>query len=58
MIAMSFEFFKTTDCGVMHTLNGVSEPGDTYTRLILGLRPANERRGYFVTTSLISWVQA
>ena len=25
---------------------------------ILGLRPANERRRYFVTTSLIGWVQA
>ena len=27
-----------------------------YTGLILGLRPANERRRYFVTTSLIGWV--
>ena len=26
--------------------------------LILGLRPANERWRYFVTTSLIGWVQA
>ena len=26
--------------------------------LILGLRPANESRCYFVTTSLIGWVQA
>ena len=26
--------------------------------LILGLHPANERRCYFVTTSLIGWVQA
>ena len=26
--------------------------------LILGLRPANERRRYFVTTSLINWAQA
>ena len=26
--------------------------------LILGLRRANERRRYFVTTSLIGWVQA
>ena len=26
--------------------------------LILGLGPANERRRYFVTTSLIDWVQA
>ena len=24
---------------------------------ILGLRPANERRRYFVTTSLIGWAQ-
>ena len=29
----------------------------TYTGLILGLRPANERRRYFVTTSLIGWTQ-
>ena len=26
--------------------------------LLLGLRPANERRRYFVTSSLIGWVQA
>ena len=26
--------------------------------LILGLRPANERRFYFVTASLIGWAQA
>ena len=25
--------------------------------LILGLRPANERRRYYVTQSLIGWVQ-
>ena len=25
--------------------------------LILGLRPTNERRRYFVTTSLICWAQ-
>ena len=29
-----------------------------HTGLILGLRPANERRRYFVTTSLIGWAQA
>ena len=28
------------------------------TGLILGLRPANERRRYFVKASLIGWVQA
>ena len=27
------------------------------TELILGLHQANERRRYFVTTSLIGWVQ-
>ena len=32
-------------------------PMDT-TGLILGLHPANERRRYFVTTSLIGWAQA
>ena len=26
--------------------------------MVMGLRPANERRPYFVTTSLIGWVQA
>ena len=30
----------------------------TQAGLILGLGPANERRRYFVTTSLIGWVQA
>ena len=30
---------------------------DMYRGLILGLRPTNERRRYFVTTSLIGWVQ-
>ena len=31
---------------------------DHTARLILDLRPANERCRYFVTTSLIGWVQA
>ena len=30
----------------------------TIVGLILGLRPANERWPYFVTTFLIGWVQA
>ena len=30
---------------------------DKFTGLILGLRPANERRRYKVTTSLIGWTQ-
>ena len=38
----------TIDVSVSHTPSG----------LILGLRPANERRRYFVTTSFIGWVQA
>ena len=29
-----------------------------FSGLTLGLRPANERRRYFVTTSLVGWVQA
>ena len=29
----------------------------SYSGLILGLRPANERRCYFVTTSVIGWAQ-
>ena len=29
----------------------------TFTGLILGLRPANERRGYKVMPSLIDWSQ-
>ena len=46
------------------TNNGISYPGvfllwpSAYTGLILGLHPANERRRYFVTTSLIGWAQA
>ena len=28
------------------------------TGMIMGLHPANERRRYFVTTSLIGWTQA
>ena len=31
--------------------------GIPITRLILGLRPANERRRYKVTPSLIGWAQ-
>ena len=31
---------------------------DASTGLILGLHPVNERRRYFVTTSLIGWAQA
>ena len=31
---------------------------NTITGLIVGLRSANERRRYFVTTSLFGWAQA
>ena len=30
---------------------------NAYSGLILSLRPTNERRRYFVTTSLIGWTQ-
>ena len=33
-------------------------PNESCAGRILGLRPANERRRYFVTTSLIGWAQA
>ena len=35
---------------------GTHDPG-SLTGLILGLRPANERRRYFVTPFLIGWAQ-
>ena len=35
----------------------VQSPGDIVTGLILGLRPANERRRYKVTPSSIGWAQ-
>ena len=40
-------------CAWLHTAGA----HDQYTGLILGLRPANERRRYKVTTSLIGWAQ-
>ena len=36
---------------------GGNDDGSQPAGLILGLRPANERRRYFVATSLIGWVQ-
>ena len=41
----------------MHEYSSVKWP-EYIAGLILGLRPANERRRYFVTTSLIGRVQA
>ena len=44
---------------IPHVLWGViAVPVLDTSGLILGLRPANERRRYFVTTSLIDWAQA
>ena len=39
--------------GVVTMVNSQYDTGP-----IVGLRPANERRRYFVTTSLIGWAQA
>ena len=42
----------------MHdTMQNIGQFQAPYTGLILGLCPANGRRRYFVTTSLIGWVQ-
>ena len=49
MSAMAFQIISLTI--VYSTLYPVAG-------LSLGLRPANERRRYFVTKSLIGWVQA
>ena len=38
--------------------SSVVTPKYAYTGLIIGLHPANERRRYFVTTSIIGWMQA
>ena len=40
------------------TLLSNSFTGHARAGLIPGLRPANERRPYFVTTSLIGWAHA
>ena len=45
-------------CFSSETKNEIAGYGEERTRLILGLRPANERRRYFVTTSVIGWAQA
>ena len=41
----------------IHTDSRYPERGTSYSGLILGLRPTNERRRYIVTTSLIGWGQ-
>ena len=45
--------FELTQDNLCLALTGIYITG-----LILGLRPTNERRRYFVTTSLIGWAQA
>ena len=47
--------FRIGSEAVNHTKEFTVASG-TYAGLILGLRPANERRCYFVTASLIGWV--
>ena len=37
--------------------HGVTQAKNNITGLILGLRPANERRRYKVTPSFIGWAQ-
>ena len=41
-----------------YTKSSMARAGGNISGLILGLRPANEKRCYFVTTSFIGWVQA
>ena len=46
-------------CFLLFEMTSISQKLDIHdTELILGLVPANERRRYFVTTSLIGWAQA
>ena len=58
-------FFQAIgNSGISVEITAVCEAVHTYIHnymfagLILGLRPANERRRYLVTTSLIGWVQS
>ena len=51
MIIIEIQMEHVTLAGIIGTTQ--LSPG-----LILGLRPANERRHYFVTPSLIGWAQA
>ena len=64
-IDISLKGWKRIKWGVYKMIKGPEISGRDYCTqrnlkagLILGLRPANERRRYFVTTSLIGWVQA
>ena len=63
MMAKSLSRVKTGPASSYQYINAsasVSVPavGQSELGMILGLRPAHERRPYFVTTSLIGWAQA
>ena len=45
-------------CNISHTIEAVFSVVQLMSMLILGLHPANDRRRYFVESSLIDWVQA
>ena len=47
-----------TLCKLNEAASTMRNAKDAIPGLILGLRPANERCRYFVTTSLIGWAQA
>ena len=50
--------WRNDHCNEMEATVETLIQGSSITGLILGLHPANERRRYFVTTSLIGWAQA
>ena len=47
--------WKVTGINIQTMVAGKTIPRNNFAVLILGLRPANERRRYFVTTPLIGW---
>ena len=58
IVTPPYQYFTLS---VLYTVNSIILEIAIYiycTGLILGVRPANERRRYFVTTSLIGWVQS
>ena len=64
VLKQEFQWRKTDQSSAMaklvrhtHLAETVQEMFDVESRLILGLRPANERRHYKVTPSLIGWAQ-
>ena len=51
------ELFHIVPILVLSSQVPIAQIFNILTGLILGLHPANERRRYFVTTSLIGWAQ-